>query len=1065
MDLRFKLFRFIIFILTLTWSFSSQAISQTAPVVTGLTNSTVPVFSQEWTWGCTVNGAPQTCLYSYSVDTNPKVNTLFPQYSIATSTTLSGVSGTYYLHVVAKYGTQLSPVTTVSVVMTNFSASAAFTTSGGAGSHFTRAASDSMGNVYAVGQVLGTPASNSGNGTTNFGNGVTVSGFTSGPFLGSSYSMSDVADLPTAFIVKYDSNGVAQWGQTVNPVDSNGNVILTSSFKRPKNQSLFYGVSTDSSGNVYAVGQLYGVGSRYGFGNNVFADVSDHALVPFIVKYDSNGQAQWVNFSNTGNFEQLSGAFYGVSTDSSGNAVAVGEISSPYYSPNGQMSGQLQFAGSGVDVSVAASNYRKTGLVVKFSSTGVALWGQSAVADPAYSYFADVKVSPTTGDIFIAGNIMFNGLYDFGNRVTVRGAGSTDWNILLLKYNSSGVAQWAKSSVGGGAMPDNHFYGLALNAAGTAIYAVGYSYPNPMGTRLTFGLPASLSLGLYNFGIVVKYDTSGNAQWVRALGGTSGSQYYGVAVDSVENIYAYGVLEGQTVKGNVYNAGVTLNAKTISLTGSMPSSAVQGREGTALVVVYDSRGLPKGMNTEVSPVRGSGFFGGAVNSGGFMGFGFTQGNRTVCYSKTGGGCGLATHNFGIGVSTGGTFDSSFAGLNRATWNQIYSGVFIFDPKNYSPSVFTGLGPAGYLGVYSPNATWVKYSPGQQPAAMSPVSNSGWIAVDNRGSIYQGSISSFGGGVRYAASAVGTLPTGVLGSNVINIRYDGSNYVIISQSAGALISNSIFISSDLNRWVSWGQGLQVMNGASGSVINNSYFDGTRWWLLLYDAVGGGKTLFYRRPLDSQWSLAQGAGLPPWEGDSLLLFKGLLLFGQDRSGYGGSNLWWSSDGTSFNSGAVGMNSGAYWPRALATNGTNRVVASSNWYNNSALYSSDGKNWELSSSWNSISGNGPGAVVGGAMPGAVIFDGSNFYMGVVSGNGPPFLYRSTDGNQWSSQGISGVSNSVGFQSFWYDQGVYAVFDSVVGAVKVSTDGLIFTVLPHPVLGRSFVKAYPQKVVKTWD
>src|SRR5690242_19757412 len=86
-----------------------------------------------------------------------------------------------------------------------------------------------------------------------------------------------------------------------------------------------------------------------------------------------------------------------------------------------------------------------------FAADVDAQWAKSTVVAPGNSYFLGVT-NDTSGNSYAVG-YMDGSQYDFGNGVTVTGATSS--NALIVKYNSSGVAQWAKSTVSGPASQFN----------------------------------------------------------------------------------------------------------------------------------------------------------------------------------------------------------------------------------------------------------------------------------------------------------------------------------------------------------------------------------------------------------------------------------------------------------------------------------------------------------------------------------------------------------------------------------------------------------------------------------
>jgi len=107
-------------------------------------------------------------------------------------------------------------------------------------------------------------------------------------------------------LVKYDSNGTAQWAKSVTA---------------GSNISWFNAVAADSAGNVYAAGTQYGAGiNDYGTGISA-AGVYLYGENLLIVKYDSGGTAQWAKSVSTGNFDSR---FNALAADTSGNVYAAG---------------------------------------------------------------------------------------------------------------------------------------------------------------------------------------------------------------------------------------------------------------------------------------------------------------------------------------------------------------------------------------------------------------------------------------------------------------------------------------------------------------------------------------------------------------------------------------------------------------------------------------------------------------------------------------------------------------------------------------------------------------------
>jgi len=109
-------------------------------------------------------------------------------------------------------------------------------------------------------------------------------------------------------------------------------------------------------------------------------------------------------------------------------------------------------------------------------------------------------------------------IYVAGHR---RRHGIENFDICLLKYNSSGILQWDTTWSGSS---DDYGSGVAIYSLDN-IYIAGYT--------------GSYGVGAYDL-CLVKYDSSGAQQWNRTWGGSDYDAGRGVAVDSTDNIYVAG---------------------------------------------------------------------------------------------------------------------------------------------------------------------------------------------------------------------------------------------------------------------------------------------------------------------------------------------------------------------------------------------------------------------------------------------------------------------------------------------------------------------------------------------
>jgi hypothetical protein len=148
--------------------------------------------------------------------------------------------------------------------------------------------------------------------------------------------------------------------------------------------------------------------------------------------------------------------------------------------------------------------------------------------------------------VYAAGYQQGTGTYNYGNGVTATGA-YFGGNVLLVKYNSSGQAQWAKTVEAG--TNSSSFSSVAVDSSGN-VYTAGeqavgtfnYGYGvTAAGTDSTGSNTVSTGKNI----VLVKYNSSGQAQWAKTVeAGTSASMFNSVAVDSSGNVYAAGWLYG-----------------------------------------------------------------------------------------------------------------------------------------------------------------------------------------------------------------------------------------------------------------------------------------------------------------------------------------------------------------------------------------------------------------------------------------------------------------------------------------------------------------------------------------
>ena len=266
-----------------------------------------------------------------------------------------------------------------------------------------------------------------------------------------------------AFIAKFNSNGIRQWGTYYNGSGGNGN-------------DSGGGIATDSSGNVYitgATGSITGLSTA-----GAYQTVLSGQLDAFIVKFNSGGVRQW-------------GTYYGGIYNDSGADIAT------------DGSGNIYVAGT------SSSLMDQDAFIVKFNENGVRLWGNDYGGAKS-----DVGRSITTdgfGNIYLTGNTAStNAIATSGAHQEIFG-GNND--VFVVKFNDIGLVQWG-TYYGGN---DRDFPMDITTDASGYVFVTGYTASDS--AVATSGAYQEIYGGADD-AFVVKFSGSGVLQWGTYYGGS-----------------------------------------------------------------------------------------------------------------------------------------------------------------------------------------------------------------------------------------------------------------------------------------------------------------------------------------------------------------------------------------------------------------------------------------------------------------------------------------------------------------------------------------------------------------
>lgn len=307
---------------------------------------------------------------------------------------------------------------------------------------------------------------------------------------GSSQSALNGLDFLT---IKYNSSGVLQWAARYNG---------------PYNTSEFpCSIALDGFGNVYVFGSGFGVEPRLDY---------------VTVKYSSAGIFQWAVRYNGPEYDRAES----MAVDNLGNVyvtgyseydtIQVSECATVMYNSNGMQQWIAIYGGPEKEtahsnsialdeehnVYIAGSSLDTTikYLTVKYNSAGVQQWAAKYSSPNSYGEYARFISLDDFGSVFVTGESVLS-----------------SENLSTIKFNSSGILQWAQSYHAG------RVNSLVIGRRNN-IYISGFTY----GNEVDF--------------LTIKYNQEGQQQWVSRYNGAGNSvdEAFSMDVDSIENVYVIG---------------------------------------------------------------------------------------------------------------------------------------------------------------------------------------------------------------------------------------------------------------------------------------------------------------------------------------------------------------------------------------------------------------------------------------------------------------------------------------------------------------------------------------------
>lgn len=373
---------------------------------------------------------------------------------------------------------------------------------------------------------------------------------------GIDYAYAVIVDEEGFIYVTGGSNGASSGFDFLTiKYSTSGDTVWTRRYNGPRNaKDVAYSIALDDSGYVYVTGESEGSTSTHG----IFEDYAT-------IKYGADGSLKWIARYNgpAGDYDKANS----IDVDTTGNVYVTGVSdggSSGSGSPHFDYatikynnSGTVQWIRrhNGTDNALDEAKSVKVDLVgnvvvigrsknsgssddyftIKYTSSGDTVWHNKYNGTGNNTDIANQVAVDHLGNIFVTGKSF--------------GGSTNDYDIVTIKYNSSGDSIWIKRYNGEASGIDEGIQ-VTVDAGGNS-YVAGYS----SGTTTAFDFTT------------IKYTETGAEEWVAKYsnGGAAGSseETSGIFVDEHSNVYITGMsaLDYATVK---YVQSTTSIGSTIS---------------------------------------------------------------------------------------------------------------------------------------------------------------------------------------------------------------------------------------------------------------------------------------------------------------------------------------------------------------------------------------------------------------------------------------------------------------------------------------------------------------------
>ena len=250
------------------------------------------------------------------------------------------------------------------------------------------------------------------------------------------------------FLSKFDSSGTWQWAKRL------GGTNIDKAMD----------IAVDSAAGIIVTGSVYGNADMNGDADSTDGGAEDGTNYGgydiFVSKFDSSGTWQWAKrLGITGTSYEDRG--YSVTTDSANDVIIAGAV--------GNLTADMNGDGDSADGGAEDAGYGNYDVFVSvFNSAGTWAWAKrlgGASTDFGYAALSDSSDNVVAVG-YVYGNADMNGDGDSTDGGAETYSGSSNYDVFLSSFDSSGTWKWAKRI---GATGAEYSYTAAINASNNII--------------------------------------------------------------------------------------------------------------------------------------------------------------------------------------------------------------------------------------------------------------------------------------------------------------------------------------------------------------------------------------------------------------------------------------------------------------------------------------------------------------------------------------------------------------------------------------------------------------------